>query len=189
MDFINLQNLKDRKLIRGVVIHPLKVNKDESGTLVETLRSDWPVIYGQGREFAMQYYSKTPPGLARDEKMWHLHPTQEDRFLVVSGEIITAVADGRAGSETEGLLNLFHMKSEEDPYIVLIPKQTCHGFMVVSKEPAILLNFPTLIYNPAEEKRIPHEEANIKLPDGTQFSWDLVRKEFLPAGRQVLPTT
>ncbi len=179
MDFITLQNKDSKKLIKGVILYPLKVNRDQSGVLVETLRKDWPDIYGEGREFTMQYYSKTPSGLARDEDAWHYHPTaQEDRFLVVTGEIITAVADNREGSDTFGLLNLFHMKAEDNPYILLIPKRTLHGFMVVSGEDAILLNFPTSIYSPNEEERIPHKEANIKLADGRIFQWDLVRKEF-----------
>jgi dTDP-4-dehydrorhamnose 3,5-epimerase len=70
------------------------------------------------------------------------------------------------------------MKAYENPYIVLIPKGTLHGFLVVSKEPAILLNFPTGLYNPQEEGRVPYEEANVKLDSGEDFNWDLVRKEF-----------
>lgn len=178
MDLITLQNQNEKTLVKDVLLHPLKINRDESGTLVETLRSDWPGIYGKGREFAMQYYSKTPSGLARDKDVWHYHQQQEDRFLVIAGEIVVAVADNRKGSETEGLLNLFYMEAEESPYILLIPKQTLHGFMVVSKDSAILLNFPTRIYDPSEEKRINHKEANIKLPDGRFFTWELVRKEF-----------
>lgn len=165
-------------------MHPLKINRDESGILVETLRKDWPVIYGPGREFAMQYYSVTPPGLARDEDVWHCHPTvQEDRFLVISGEIVVAVADWREDSKTKGVLNLFHMKSDTDPYILLIPKNTLHGFMVVSKTPATLLNFPTALYNPEEEKRVPYSEADIKTEDGSTFSWDMVRKLFLDSSQ------
>jgi dTDP-4-dehydrorhamnose 3,5-epimerase len=179
MELITLENKDSSKIIQDVIMHPLKINKDESGILVETLRKDWPVIYGQGREFFMQYYSVTPPGLARDEDMWHCHPTvQEDRFLVISGEIVVAVADWRDESPTKGLLNLFYMKADENPYIVLIPKNTLHGFMVVSKIPATLLNFPTGLYNPEEEKRVPYQEADVKMEDGSTFSWDVVRKMF-----------
>ena len=70
------------------------------------------------------------------------------------------------------------MKSDEDPYIVLIPKRTLHGFMVVSKEPGILLNFPTSLHDPKEEVRIPYDEADIKYPDGKRFSWTDVRNAF-----------
>lgn len=179
MEFITLENKDKKTLVKDLIMHPLKINKDESGILVETLRKDWPEVYGEGREFAMQYYSVTPPGLARDEKVWHCHPTvQEDRFLVISGEIVVAVADRREDSPTNGLLNLFHMKPDLNPFMILIPKNTLHGFMVVSNIPATLLNFPTALYNPAEEARVPHEEAQVKLEDGTIFSWDIVRKSF-----------
>jgi dTDP-4-dehydrorhamnose 3,5-epimerase len=177
LEFINLKNKNKIGLIRDVVMHPLKVNKDESGVLVETLRNNWPEIYGPGREFAMQYYSITPSGLARDEDVWHFHPTvQEDRFCVISGEIIAVVADKRDGSETKDTINLFHMKAQEDPYLLLVPKNTLHGFLVISKEPAILINFPTAMYNPEEEGRMSFNQAGVKMPDGIPFSWDLVRK-------------
>lgn len=176
MEFITLSNRNSMRLVKDVLLYPLRVNKDDSGILVETLRTDWKEIYGRKREFAMQYYSVTPPGLARDEEIWHSHPKyQEDRFLVIVGEIVVAVADPRGTSPTNGLLNLFYMQSSIDPYILLIPKQTLHGFMAVSSTPAILLNFPTALYNPKEEKRISYKEAGVKLPDGTLFSWNLVR--------------
>lgn len=178
IELITLDNLSKAKLIHDILVYPLKVNRDESGVLIETLRSDWQRIYGKGREFAMQYFSVTDPGIARDENVWHFHPTkQEDRFLVVYGEVITAVADNREDSPTKGLLNLFQMKSDEKPYIVLIPKGTLHGFMVASKTPAVLLNFPTTLYDPNEEGRIKYEDAKVVLEDGTIFSWDLVRKD------------
>lgn len=176
MEFITLSNKNSVKLVKDVLLYPLRVNKDDSGILVETLRTDWKEIYGRGREFAMQYYSTTSPGLARDENIWHCHPTmQEDRFLVIAGEIVVAIADPRESSPTNGLLNLFYMQAENDPYILLIPKQTLHGFMVVSSTPATLLNFPTSLYNQKEEERISYKKAGIKLPNGTLFNWDLVR--------------
>lgn len=180
MNFITAENYKTSKLIKGVVIHPYKVNEDASGVLVETMRKDWGDVYGEGREFSMQYYSETPSGIARDENVWHYHPTtQDDRFSVVKGEIVVAIGDNREDSQTKGLLNLFYINARKDPYLVLIPRRTLHGFMVVSKEPAILINFPTGLYNPEEEGRIPYEQAQVKIDTGELFNWDLVRKEFL----------
>jgi dTDP-4-dehydrorhamnose 3,5-epimerase len=180
MEFINLGNKNTAKLVKDVLLYPLKINQDESGgILVETLRKDWKEIYGPKREFFMQYYSVTDSGVARDEDVWHLHPNyQEDRFLLSRGEVIVAIADLREESSTRGSLNLFYMKAYEDPYMLLIPKGTLHGFLVVSKEPAILLNYPTGFYNPKEEGRIPYDQANILMANGEPFSWDLVRKEF-----------
>ncbi len=179
MEFITLDNYKTVKLIKDVAVHPYKVNEDESGILVETLRKDWDDVYGSGREFFMQYYSETPPGLARDETVWHYHPTvQDDRFSVVKGEIVVAIADNREDSETKGLLNLFYINARKNPYIVLIPRRTLHGFMVVSENPAVLINFPTGLYNPKEEGRIPYEEAQVKTENGELFGWNLVREHF-----------
>lgn len=179
MEFITLENKNSVKLIKDVVLHPLKVNEDSSGVLVETLRKDWKDIYGPKREFFMQYYSETASGVARDEDVWHFHPNyQEDRFSLVKGEIVVAIADNRKDSSSKGLLNLFYINARKNPYIVLIPKKTLHGFMVVSKEPAILINFPTGLYNPEEEGRIPYDKAQVKLSDERLFNWDLVRKEF-----------
>lgn len=178
MEFITLANKNSVNLIKGVLMYPLRVNRDGSGILVETLRIDSKEIYGRNREFAMQYFSVTESGIARDEKVWHSHPQQEDRFLVAQGEIITAIADNRQSSKTFGLLNLFHMKADTDPYILLIPKETLHGFLVVSRVSAVLLNFPTRLYNLSEEQRISHEEAQIKQSGGSLFSWNQVRKEF-----------
>src|SRR3990167_10139174 len=88
MEFITLANRDSSVLIKDVLMYPLKVNRDKSGILVETLRTDWKEIYGKNREFAMQYFSVTDSGIARDESVWHFHPTQEDRFVVAQGEII-----------------------------------------------------------------------------------------------------
>lgn len=179
MEFITLENKDTIKLIKDVLLYRLKVNRDESGILVETLRKDWKDIYGTNREFTMQYYSVTRPGIARDEDVWHYHPNvQEDRFFVVKGEIVVAVFDNRSESPTKGVLNLFYMQADKDPYILLIPKRTLHGFLVVSKEPAVLLNFPTSLYDPKEEARISFEEAQVKVGNGSLFSWDQVRKFF-----------
>ena len=178
MEFITLANKDSVNLVKDVLMYPLKVNRDASGVLVETLRADWKGIYGKGREFAMQYFSVTQSGIARDEKVWHYHPQQEDRFLVAQGEIVAAIADNRQNSKTFGILNLFHMKADTDPYMLLIPKETLHGFLVVSHTSAVLLNFPTLLYNPREELRISYDRAQIKESDGSLFAWDQVRKEF-----------
>lgn len=179
MELITLSNKDSLKLIKDVIVHPYKVNKDESGLLVETLRRDWNDVYGNDREFFMQYYSETPGGIARDEDVWHYHPTvQDDRFSVIKGEIVVAVADNREDSSTKGLLNLFYINARQNPYMVLIPRKTLHGFMVVSKESAILINFPTALYNPEEEGRVPYRDVQVKLTDGTSFNWDLVRKHF-----------
>lgn len=63
-------------------------------------------------------------------------------------------------------------------YLLLIPKNVLHGFCVVSKKPAILLNFPTRLYDPNDEGRIPHKKLTVKFADGTRFTWKTVLEQF-----------
>src|SRR3972149_10326770 len=111
-------------LIDGVVLRKLIIHKDPTGTLVETLRTDWQDVFGQEMPFAMQYFSVTPSGVARDEDKWHVHKYQEDRFICISGRIITAIYDPRKNSKTFGKLNLFVMgpDNENEMYLLVIPK-------------------------------------------------------------------
>lgn len=166
----------------GVVIRPLQVNRDPRGTLTETLKITWKEICDQKkRPFTQMYFSKTLPGVARDEDKWHFHPRgQEDRFAVLAGDIVIAIYDRRKDSPTKDFLNLFLMgesQGDTGQYLLLIPFRTLHGFVVVSKKPTVLINYPTRLYDSREEKRIPFTEE--KLPDGSIFTWDLVRKHFM----------
>lgn len=167
--YLNLNNQKN--LIVGTIIRKLIQHTDPTGSLVETMRRDWQDVFDDHNlPFAMQYISITPPKIARDENEWHVHKNQIDRFICIRGRIVTALYDPRAGSKTEGKLNLFLMgpEREEEMYIIVIPKDVYHGFMVISKNPGYLLNFPTQLYNPQDEGRIIHEG----------FSWQKVREDF-----------
>ena len=174
-----LKNQKPYPLIHDVVIRPLKVNRDPRGTLTEALKTTWPDVYSQkDRAFTQMYFSQTNPGTARDVDQWHVHPGgQEDRFFVIQGTIVTVVYDARDDSPTKGKLNLFLMgeaQADQGQYLLVIPKHTHHGYVVVSSTPAILGNFPTRLYNPKEEGRTSFKE--VKLPDGALFSWQKVKQ-------------
>lgn len=167
--YINLDH--SDSLIEGVVMHPLIIHRDQSGSLVETLRSDWDDVFSKKAPFKMQYVSQTPSGIARDEDKWHVHKEQKDRFICLSGRIVTAVFDPREKSATCGRLNLFAMgpQNENEMYMLVIPEETYHGFLVVSKTQGSLLNFPTQLYNPADEGRVHHKE---------ELNWKAVREDF-----------
>ena len=181
LKFFDLSKIKSYKLIDGVVIHPLRVNCDPRGILVEIMKTSWKKIYDKKKlPFSQTYYSITDSNVARDEDLWHYHPGgQQDRFGVIKGEIVVAIFDNRQGSPSFGKLNLFHLgelPEDRGQYLVLVPAHCLHGFLVVSQESAILFNFPTKLHDPQEEERIAFEK--VKIEDGTVFSWNIVRKEF-----------
>jgi dTDP-4-dehydrorhamnose 3,5-epimerase len=164
--------------IDGVIARDLRVNRDPRGTLTELLRADWPDVFGEAMPFAQVYTSTTAPGVARDEDRWHLHRHQTDRFYCVAGRIVVAIADARDESPTRGRMMLVELAASEDapaPLMVTIPPDTLHGFVVTSRTPATLLNFPNRLYDSDDEGRTPFEEAGITLPGGTPFAYDLVR--------------
>lgn len=167
--YLNFADQKD--LIEGVVLRKLPIHQDTSGSLVETLRTDWQDVFDQNDlKFAMQYFSVTPSGVVRDLDRWHVHKDQKDRFICVFGRIVTAIYDPRENSQTKGKLNLFLMgpDNENEMYILVIPENTYHGFMVISKSPGHLLNFPTQLYTGEDEGRVPN----------SQFDWQAVKDDF-----------
>ncbi|MEM7825145.1 MAG: dTDP-4-dehydrorhamnose 3,5-epimerase family protein [Candidatus Aenigmatarchaeota archaeon] len=169
MKYFDLDNLEG--LIEGVVVRKLLLHRDESGILFETLRVDWSDVYNSDNlRFAMQYMSITPPGVVRDEYEWHVHRFQKDRFICGSGRIVVGVYDPRQNSKTFGKLNLFVMspEKEKEMYLLVIPEETYHGFIVVSQEPAYLLNFPTNLYDGTDEGRVKN----------SQLDWQEIRNDF-----------
>jgi len=146
-------------MIDGVKIHVLQVNADERGHLVETFREDWDLY---DPDPAMSYYSLSYPGVVR---AWHRHVEgQIDHFVCPKGRVKVGIYDERDDSSTEGELNTFVI-GEHKQQAIRIPGDCWHGFKVLGNEQAMLLNFPTKLYdyeNPDEE-RIPYDTDRIPL--------------------------
>jgi dTDP-4-dehydrorhamnose 3,5-epimerase len=142
-------------MIDGVETRSLQVNADERGHLVEVFRSDWD-MYDINPE--MSYYSLTYPGIVR---AWHRHTRgQTDHFVCPEGRIKVAVYDDRNGSTTQGELDTFVI-GEHNQEVVRIPGDCWHGFKAIGTAPALLINFPTELYNyedPDEERLPPHTD-------------------------------
>lgn len=146
-----------QKLIEGVDLKQLKKNVDERGYLCELLRKDWPLF----KEFAMAYFSVTHPGVVR---AWHRHPRtkQEDRMTIIQGTAKIVVYDDREDSSTKGLVNEFDI-GEDNPSLLKIPGECWHGFKALGVTPAILINFPTKLYDyeRPDEERLPPDTDKI----------------------------
>lgn len=151
-------------MIDGVSVRDLQVNADERGHLVEMFREDWDE-YDPAP--AMSYFSLSYPGIVR---AWHRHTRgQVDHFVCPSGRIKVGIFDDRDESPTQGEVESY-VVGEHDLQVVRIPGACWHGFKVVGNEPAILVNFPTVLYdyeNPDEERLPPDtEEIPMDWDDG-----------------------
>ncbi len=155
-------------------------HRDSRGFLLETLRADDGPV--NGAHFRMTYSSLTFPGEFRDRDRWHVHRVQTDRFVVVLGEMVLALLDGRAGSPTQGHLEVIRLKgmpfpagstAEEPPdrtYLVPIPPGVLHCIGNLSSAPFLLENFPTELYDPRDEGRVPFAERPVG-SDRIPFAW------------------
>lgn len=159
------------------------VHQDPRGFLLETLRSDDEAIGGS--HFRMSYSSVTMPGQYRDADCWHFHKVQTDRFVVILGEMTLALLDERPNTPSHGRLEVIRMTGvhrdelahspprDITTYLVPIPPGVLHCIGNLGSEPFLLQNYPTELYNPADEGRVPFEAKPI-LALRRPFAWNLV---------------
>jgi dTDP-4-dehydrorhamnose 3,5-epimerase len=178
--------------IPDVVVLPRMFHQDPRGMLIETLRADDTTV--QGDRFRMTYTSLTVAGEFRDRDRWHLHARQTDRMVVVLGEMILALHDGRPESPAFGRLEVIRMaapdlgsaasrgRQDRPSHLVTVPPGVHHCIGNLSDTPFVLQNFPTEYYDPTDEGRVPFD--SVPIPDrGRPFTWDDVR----PPARGVRP--
>jgi dTDP-4-dehydrorhamnose 3,5-epimerase len=151
-------------MIDGVVIKQLKAHADERGCLTEILRSDDELFSG----FGQIYVSRNYPGVVR---AWHYHKLQEDFWACVKGMIKVGLYDAREDSPTHGEVQEVFL-GEQSMVLLKIPIGVMHGYKTIGVEPSLLLNLPTMVYNPAQpdEYRLPYDTDQIP------YNWDIVMK-------------
>lgn len=148
-------------MIEGVIIKPLKGHADERGCLTEILRSDEEIFV----KFGQIYVSMNYPGVIR---AWHYHKKQDDFWAVVKGMIKAVLYDGREGSKTHGEVQEVFM-GDENRVLLRIPIGVMHGYKTIGVAPSLLVNLPTLPYNPADadEYRLPYDSDEIP------YDWEI----------------
>jgi dTDP-4-dehydrorhamnose 3,5-epimerase len=140
-------------LIDGLRVRDIKKNVDERGYFAELLREDWKDFLGNDRivEFSL---SHSNPGVIR---AWHRHAHgQNDYVACIHGLIKECVFDDREESATRGELDELLLDGSGELQIARIVGACWHGYMVVGREPAIVLYGVTDLYdyeNPDELRR------------------------------------
>ena len=138
-------------MIEGVKVKKLKVIPDERGRLMEMLRSDDEVF----EKFGQVYMTTTYPNVV---KAWHFPKEQADNIVCVHGMIKLVLYDQRNDSQTFNSVSEFYL-GVNNPLLIHVPPDVCHGWICVSQEEAIIINVPTEVYNydhPDEHRIDPH---------------------------------
>jgi len=89
-------------------------------------------------------------------------------MCVIQGTAKIAVYDDREGSSTKGLINEFIL-GEDNLALLQIPGECWHGFKALGVKPALLVNFPTKLYDYEE----PDEERLAADTDKIPYDWKL----------------
>uniref|UniRef100_A0A7C2I2Y6 dTDP-4-dehydrorhamnose 3,5-epimerase n=1 Tax=Ammonifex degensii TaxID=42838 RepID=A0A7C2I2Y6_9THEO len=147
------------ELIDGVQVKKLRLIPDDRGFLMELLRRDWPEF----DRFGQAYITACYPGTV---KAWHYHKLQWDHFACVWGMAKVALYDPREDSPTKGKVNVFHI-GLLNPVLIKIPPMVYHGFTSEGGKLALIVNFPTELYNyeQPDEYRLAYDDSSIP------FSW------------------
>ena len=93
-------------------------------------------------------------------KAWHIHAVQTDWWYVAVGVVKTVLHDTRQASSTYHETMEIMLGDNRPPAVLRIPPGVAHGCKVVCG-PAHLFYITSHPYDPADEGRVPHDDAAI----------------------------
>ena len=143
---------RKRRRIDGVVSARLNPHVDHRGSLFEIVNFDhpfWeePVVYA--------YAVTIRPGRI---KGWGMHKLQTDRYLVVHGSVRVALYDGRAGSATQGLVEV-HYLTETLPSLLLDPARCLARRPELGRRRRADRQLPDAAVRPRVARQVPDRPA------------------------------
>lgn len=135
--------------IGGVHVRPLVTHLDGRGDVIELWSERWLDQHVLPTRHV--YQSATDAGVI---KCWHLHDVHTDQFTCTRGKLQVVIADVREGSPTFGDVNSFILGTQR-PLMIQIPPGTIHGWKALTPPEAIVVNFQSHPYDPADEFKFP----------------------------------
>ncbi|WP_028547600.1 dTDP-4-dehydrorhamnose 3,5-epimerase family protein [Paenibacillus sp. UNC451MF] len=142
-------------MIEGVQKKNLVLHSDDRGYFMELLREDDP-IYGR---FGQASLSMSFPGVI---KAFHYHKKQDDIWFFPSGHAQVVLHDMRPESSTYKQTDVYYM-GDNNRYLLFIPRGVAHGYRVLGNQPATIVYFTNLAYDPEQpdEYRIDWNDESI----------------------------
>lgn len=146
-------------MIDGVVVTPLKTYPDDRGYFREISR-----LKDSGlKEIAQISATMSYPGII---KAFHYHNQQDDLWYCASGMIQAVLFDRREDSPTCKETQVVPM-GDLNPVTLFIPHGVVHGYKVLGPKLALVIYTTNNVYDPADELRMPHDDAEIG------FDWSI----------------
>lgn len=140
----------NRRLPHGSKIYRRPVLVDNRGELQEIYSANWDI---DDVPVSHLYMTTLRPGVV---KGWSLHKQHQDRYFVVTGTMDVVMYDPRPDSPTCG--EVFSVTlSESDRFVLTVPEFVWHADYNCDSKEVILLNLPTVAYDPKnpDKYRLP----------------------------------
>jgi dTDP-4-dehydrorhamnose 3,5-epimerase len=153
-------------LIAGVMIEPQVVWPDDRGYFFEVGRIGQGLIARFPPASTQIAATFTYPGAI---KAFHYHLHQTDCWVPSAGMLQVALVDLREQSATFGVKNTLYIGSLR-PWAIVVPPGVAHGYKVIGTVPAGLIYVTSRWYDPADEGRIPYDDARLA------YHWELQHK-------------
>jgi dTDP-4-dehydrorhamnose 3,5-epimerase len=161
---VTSEGLDLTRLPEGVSFKEIKTHIDERGSVFELydLRWNWhpaPLVFSYA-------YTVRPQAV----KGWALHKLHEDRYFVLSGELVVVLYDDRPESSTYHQVSKVVL-SEFNRRIMNIPRYVWHAVHNVGLKDVLTINFPTIPYDhedpdkyrlPIDNEYIPYKFNNAR---------------------------
>ena len=165
-----LQSYEKKRGIEGLEIVELKRFNDDGGAMTELARLDGGAVQGLKGFQALQVNYSTMEPLAI--KAFHLHRRQTDVWFVPPADkILLVVADVRAGSPTEGLVQRIVL-GDGNSRLVRIPPGVAHGAKNLRPSaPGVIVYFVDVHFSvgaECDEGRLPWDHFGAQV-------WDVER--------------
>jgi len=90
---------------------------------------------------------------ASTTKGWGLHEHKDDRYTLITGEVLVILYDARVDSPTHGLVQRVHLTPQGIRQI-LIPRGVWHLNLNLGESEAFLINHPTAVYEHGKPDRL-----------------------------------
>jgi dTDP-4-dehydrorhamnose 3,5-epimerase len=155
MEYKQSKSLKPEQALAKVLIEGVKIRRahelgDERGVISELIdvRDDYWTP-----EFKYLYKGTCRPGKF---KGWGVHDFHTDRYIIVHGEMLLVLYDGREASTTFGQVQEFYL-THTGNHQITIPVGVWHLHQNIGTQDLIFLNSPSEPYNHEnpDKRRLP----------------------------------
>lgn len=151
-----------RTEIPEVVLIKPKVFGDERGFFMETYKKSEFEKFGIDTDFVQDNHSRSVKGVLRGLHFQKEPYAQGKLIRCIRGKIFDVAVDIRKGSPTFGKWVGFEL-SEENKYLLWIPKGFAHGFLTLSDEAEVIYKVSGAEYNPQSEAGIIWNDPDISI--------------------------